>query len=116
MAISNIRSVKIHNTYLLHPATDVDGGEWDADFTATTTGDTTITYAVSILVFDAPGPDPLNNEAFRVVVAHRMAETPVCLLSSLTYDVGSVVGAVLAHMMDASTMDMTSLPSLPRFI
>ena len=79
----------------------------------TTTGDTTVTDPVYVQIFEAPAPDSLNDEEFRVVVAQPMAETPGCLLSPLTEDGGSVVGAVLAHVMDAYTVEMPSPPPLP---
>ena len=49
----------------------------------TTTGDTNVTDPVSVQFFDAPAPDPLNDEALRVVVAHPISETPGYLLSPL---------------------------------
>ena len=76
--IINIRSVKLHTLELLLPATDGDGdgdgGERAASTTMTNTGDTNITDPVSVKVFEAPAPDPLHHEAFRVVVAHPIAE------------------------------------------
>ena len=75
-----------------------------ASVTTTTTGDTTITDPVSVQVFEVPAPDPLNDEAFRVVVAQPMAKTPGQLLSPLIEAGGLVVGAVLSHVMDASTV------------
>ena len=62
----------------LRPATDGDGGGRAAAATTTTTcaGDTTITDPVSVQVFEAPAPENLNDEAFRVVVAQPMAKTP----------------------------------------
>ena len=69
VATINIRSVKLHTPEPLPPATNSDGGERAAAATTTTTGDTTITDPVSVQVFEAPSPDPLIDEAFRVVVA-----------------------------------------------
>ena len=70
VATINTRSVNIHTTEPLLPDTDGDGGERaDASTTTTTTGDTTVTDPVSVQVFEAPAPDPLYDEAFRVVVA-----------------------------------------------
>ena len=65
-------------------------------------------------VFEAPAPDPLNDESFRVVVAQTMAETPGRLISPLTEADGLLVGGVLAHVMDSSTVDMPPPPPLPR--
>ena len=72
----NIKSVKLHTLEPLHPDNYSDGGDRADDDTTTTTGDTTITDPVSVQVFEAPAPDPLNDEAFRVMVAHPMSETP----------------------------------------
>ena len=69
----NIRSVKLHNMEPIRPPTDIDGGDRDVAATTNTTGYTTITYPVSVQVFEAPAPDPLNGEAFIVVVAQPMA-------------------------------------------
>ena len=77
----------------------------------TTTGDTTATYPVSIQNFEAPAPYPLNDEAFRLVVAQPMSETPGRPLSPLIETSRLMVGGVLAHVMDASTVDMP--PPLP---
>ena len=63
-----------------------------------------------------PAPDPLNDEAFREVVAHTMDETPVRPLSPLTEAGGSVVGGVLAHVVDASTVKMPPPHPLPRLL
>ena len=76
------------------------------------TGDTTVTDPVSVRFFEAPAPDPLNNETFRVVVAQPMSETPGRPLSPFTEAGGSVVGGALAHVMDASTLDMPPPPPL----
>ena len=45
-----------------------------------------------------------------------MAEMPVRLFSMLTEDSGSAVGAILAHVMDASTADIPPPPPLPRLL
>ena len=45
-----------------------------------------------------------------------MAETPGHPLSPLTEAGGSVVGGVLSHVMDASTVDMSPPPPLPRLL
>ena len=68
IATINIRSVNTHTPEPLIPDTDVCGGERAAAATTTTTGDTTITYPVFAQFFEAPAPDPLDDEAFRVVV------------------------------------------------
>ena len=87
-----------------------------SDATTTTTGDTTVTYSVSVQVFEVPATDPLNDEVFRVVVAHKMAETPGRPLSTLTEAGGLVVGGVLAHVMDVSSVDMPLHPPLYRLL
>ena len=110
VATINIRSVKIHTPESLPPPTDGDVEERAAAETTTTTIDTNITNSVSILVVEAPGPYPLYNETFRVVVAHPVAETPVRILYPSTETNGTVVGAVIYHVMDASTVEMP--PSL----
>ena len=81
-------------------------GERAATATTTTTGDTTVKYTVSVQFFEAPATDSLTDEAFRVVVAQQNSETPGRPLSLLTGAGGSVVGGVLAHVMDASTAKM----------
>ena len=43
-----------------------------------------------------------------------MTETPGLMLSSLKEAVGPVVGGVLAHMMDESTVEMPPPPPIPR--
>ena len=78
-----------------------------------TTGDTNVTDPVSVQVFEAPAPYPLNEETFRLVVAHPMDETPGLPLSPLTEAGGSVVGAALSHVMDESTVDISPPPPLP---
>ena len=57
----------------------------------------------------------MNNEAFKVVVAQPMGETTSRPLSTLTEASVSVVGAVIAHVMDAYTVDMPPPPPLPIF-
>ena len=91
VATANIRIVKLHTTEPLCPTTACDIGERAAAATTTDTGDTTITYPVSVQVFEVPAREPLNDEAFRMVVAHPMAETPRRPLSTLTESVRSVV-------------------------
>ena len=73
VATISIRSVKIHTPEPLCPSTDGNSGERSAATTTTTTGETTITDPVLIQFFEAPAPDPLDDEAFRVVVAQPMA-------------------------------------------
>ena len=90
----NIRSVKLHTPEPTCPSTVGDGGDRAAASTTTTTGDTTVTDLVSVQAFEAPAPDPLNDESFRLVVAQPMAETPIRLLSPLTEAGGSVVGGI----------------------
>ena len=113
---TNIRSVKLHTPENILPDTDGDGGERAAAATMTNTVDTTITDPVSIRVFEAPEQDPLNYEAFRVVVAQPMDETPVRPISKLTKTSGSVVGAVITHVMYAYTVEKSPPPPLPLFI
>ena len=116
VATINIRSVKLHTPEPLCLATGGDGGERSAAATTTTIGDTTITDTVFVQGFEVPAPHLLNDEAFKVVVAHPMAETPDRPLSPLTEAGGSVVGAVLAHVIDASTVEMPPHPPLPQFL
>ena len=85
----------------------------DADATTTTTGDTTVTDPVSVQFFEAPAPNPLHDEAFRVVVAQPIYDTFGRPLSPLTEAGGSLVGAVLAHVVDAYTVEMPPPPPLP---
>ena len=113
VATINTRSVNINTPEPLRPATDGDGGDRDAYANMTTTGDTTITDPVSVQVFEATAPDPLNDEAFIVAVAQPMAETPGLPLSPLTEAGGSVVRGILSHVMDASTLEMPPHPPLP---
>ena len=94
----------------------VDGGERADSATMNTTGYTTIIDPVSVQVFEAPAPDPLNDETFRVVVAHPMDETPGSMLSPLKEAGGLVVVSVLDHVMDASTVEMPSTSPLPRLL
>ena len=110
VATINIRSVKLHNIQPPHTSTGGDGGERYAADTMTTTGDTTVTNLVSVQVFEAPSPAPLNDEAFRVVVAQPMAETPARPLSPLAEAGGSMVGGRLAHVMDVYTVNMPPPP------
>ena len=72
----NIRRVKIRTPEPISPTTEGEGGERGDYVTTTTTRYRTIIYLVSIRVFETPARDPLNDEAFRVVVAQPMAETP----------------------------------------
>ena len=82
-----------------------------------------------IRFFEATAPDPLNDEALRVVVAQPMEETPIRRLYPLTEagdtarklypvteDGGSVAGGVLSHMMDESTVEIPPPPRLPRLL
>ena len=112
VATINIMSVKLLNREPLRPTTYGGVGQRDADYTITTTGDTIVTYPVSIRVFEAPAPDTLNYEAFRVVVAQPMDETPGRMISPLTEASGSVMGAVIAHLMYISTVYMPQPPPL----
>ena len=116
VATINIRSVKFHTPEPLRPVTDGGGGERAAAATMATTEDTTITDPVSVQVFEELEPYPLNDESFRVVVAQPMAETPGHPISTLTETGGSVVGPVLAHVMDASTVNMPPPPLLPQLL
>ena len=116
VATINIRSVKLHTTEPLCCSTYGDGGDRDAAATTTTTGDTTIIDPVSVQVFEASSLEAFNDEAFRVVVAQSMAKTPGRTLSPLTEAGGSVVGAVLAHVVDASNVEIHPPPPLPQFL
>ena len=124
VATINISSVKIHTPEHIRPDTDRDGGQRDSASNTTNTGDTTITYLVSIRVFEAPAPETLNDEAFRVVVAQPMDETTVRPIYPLTEAGGSVAEAALAHVIDEYTIEIplttpinlflpVPLPSLP---
>ena len=112
LATINIRSINIHTPEPPLTSTGGDGGERADAATTTTTRDTTVAYPVSIQVFEAPAPDPLNDEAFRVVVSQPISKTPACPLSPLTEAGGLVVGVILAHVMDESTVDMPPPPPL----
>ena len=76
MVTINISSVKVHTKEPLRPATDFDGGKRASSDTTNTTVDTNITYPVSIRVFEAPALYPLNDKAFRLVVAQPMEKFP----------------------------------------
>ena len=84
VATINTRSVKLHTLEPTRPSTGIGGGERAANATKTTTGDTTVTDPVYVQVFKEPAPDPLNDEALIVVVAHPMVKTPGQPLSPLT--------------------------------
>ena len=88
VATISIRSVKIHTLKHLRPATDGDGGEGADAATMTATGDRTITYPVSIRVFEVPAPDPLSDESLIVVVAQPIGNTPGHLISQLVVSGG----------------------------
>ena len=113
VATINIRSFKIHNPEPPCSSTGGDGGGRAAYVATTYTGYTTVTDPVSVQVFEAPALDPLNDEAFILVVAQPMVKTPVRPLFPLTEASGLVVGGVLAHVMDAYTVEMTPPPPLP---
>ena len=104
LATINIRSVKIHTPEPLSPATNCGGGERAAAATTTATGDTSIKDPVYVQFFEVPATYLLNDEAFRVVVAQPMDKTPSRALSILTEAGGTVVGAVLSHVVDAYTV------------
>ena len=59
VATINIWIFKLHTPEHPCPYTDGDGGE-RAAATMNTTGDITVIDPVSIQVFEAPAPDPLN--------------------------------------------------------
>ena len=80
----NIRSVKLHATESPRISIGGDVGKRAASSTTTNTGDTKVTYTVSVQVLEAPAPDPLNAEAFRVVVENPMDENSVRPLSPST--------------------------------
>ena len=109
----NIRSVKIHTPEPLRPSIGDNDGERADTATTTTTGYTNSTDPVSVQVFEAPAPDPLNDEAFRVVVAQSIYETPGRPIYPLAEAGGLMVGGVLYHVMDASTVEMPPPPPLP---
>ena len=112
----NIWSVNLHTLGPPRPSTGGDGGERYAASTTTTTIDTTVTDPGAVQVLEEPALDPLNDEAFRLVVALTMAKTPGHPLSLLTEAGGLLVEAVLAHLVDASTVDMHPHPPLPRLL
>ena len=113
VATTNIRSVNPHTPEHLRPATDVDGGGRADAATKTNTGDTNTTYPALIQVFEVPAQKPLNDEALRVVVAQSISKTPGRPLSTFTESGGSVVGVIIAHVMDASNVEM---PEPPHFL
>ena len=76
MATINIRSVKLRTPEPRSPSTDGYGGERANAATTTANVDTTIKNPVSVQVLEAPVPVYLNDEAFIVVVAQPMDETP----------------------------------------
>ena len=80
----NIRSVKIHTPEPPCTSAGGDGRDRDDAATTTTTGDKTVTYTVPIRFFEAPAPDPFNDEALRVVVVDPMSKTPGRLIYPLT--------------------------------
>ena len=84
--------------------------------TTTTTGSTTITDPISVQVFEAPAPEPLNDEAFTLVVAQPMSKMTGRPLSPLTEASGLVVGGVLYHVVDAYTVEMPPNSPLPRLL
>ena len=84
VATINIHSVDLYTPEPPRPSTGGDGGERDASATMPNNEDTTVIDSVSVQVFDAPAPDPLNDEAFIVLVAQPIAETPDLPLSPLT--------------------------------
>ena len=112
----NIRSFKLHNTEPPRPSTSVYCAERAAAVTTTTTGDTTVTDPVSVQFFEVPSPDPLNDEAFRLVVAQPIAETSGRPLSTLIEAGGLVVGYALSRVVDSSTVEMPTHPPLPQLL
>ena len=74
VATINIRSVKLHTLEPTHPSAGCDGGERASSVTTATTVDTTVTDPVSVQVFEAPAPDPLNDESFRVVAPQKLEQ------------------------------------------
>ena len=104
VASIKIRNVKLNNLEPTRTYTGGDGGERAAAATKTTNGDTTVTDPVYVQVFEAPALDPLNDEAFRVVVAQPMDETPGRPISPLKEAGRLVVGAILSNVMDLSTV------------
>ena len=61
VATINIWSVKLYTPEPPSPSTCGNGGEKYAAATTTTTLDTTVIYPVSVQVFKATSPDPLND-------------------------------------------------------
>ena len=112
----NIRSVKLHTPEPPRTSNGDDDGERADAATMNTTGDTTVTDPVSVQFFEALEPDPLNDEALRVVVAQPMDKTPGCTLYLLEEAGVSVVGGVLSHVMDESTVEMPPPPPLPQLL
>ena len=94
VATINIWVFRLHTPEPIIPDIDGCGGERAAASTMTDTGDTTTTDPVYVQFFEAPAPDPLNDEAFRVVVAHPMAKNPGRPLFPLTEANWLVVGSV----------------------
>ena len=112
----NIRILKLHTPEPPRPSTGCDGGERFSSATTTNIVDTIVTDPVSVQVSEAPAPDPLDDDEFRVVVAQPMAETPGHLISPLAEAGGYVAGVVLAHVMDTYTVEMPPPPPLPRLL
>ena len=115
VAIIHIRSVKIQTQGPLCNDSDY-GGDRYAAATTTTNGGTTITDPVSIRVFEAPAPDLFNDEAFRVVVAQPISEMPGWIIYPFIDADRSVVGDVLYHVMDASTVEIPPPPTITWFL
>ena len=111
-----ILSVNLHTPENFSTSTGGDGDNRAASSTTTATGETTVTDPVSVQFLEAPAPDPLNYETLRVVVAQPMAEAPGRPLSPLTEAGGLVVVGVLAHVMDAYTVETHPPPPLPRLL
>ena len=62
VATINIQSVKLNTPEPPRSSTGGDGGDRADAATKTTTEDTTVTDPVSVQFFEAPAPDPLNDE------------------------------------------------------
>ena len=116
MATIKIGSVKLHTPEPPFTDTSGYGGEKAADSNTTDNRETTLTDPVFVQVFETPAPDPLDDEAFRVVVAQTMYVTTGWPLSELAEAGGSVVGTVSSHVMDAYTVDMPPPPEIPRLL